>query len=490
MADLMSLYQDAKNVAFVGSKRNNPEWGDDDFTKFAEFAAKINPVLECTGRESTDPQMMAKATVPEDDVEYLWAMCMIPQPHIIAQKRFLPGEKSVMEFEIPRGTAFVILFQKSLTNGVWMSNPYIKVNGAVAYHKNPSLIPGAPDVADFDVYDWEVFLNHETGACATAPKRADQYFPQCHKHPELLWESQRRVNLKILYLHGHANNQEIGRRQVDAMQSMLNTPPNIDILPGNVKLTEKKHFASVIDYSPQLVDLGLSGTAGYQLEGYGHIESPATDPDNDPTCQTNCEGVKWAKMSHESMRHAVQKLKEKVIAEDGYDVIAGFSQGGEVLQQFLNELPEVNKVVSKKVKMFCLFGARTYYKKYGPLTAHFKPEEMKGFIAMGLKDSEDTKDATRDTDNLWDLSEFRRLYEAHGIHVRCESHQGGHEMPDTKVNGVRGFWNRFWDFYWQNPDGTGDLPAFLPSATGKKSPFPPGYGSVNELLTVGTFKKK
>ena len=154
------------------------------------------------------------------------------------------GEKSVMEFEIPRGTAFVILFQKSLTNGVWMSNPYIKVNGAVAYHKNPSLIPGAPDVADFDVYDWEVFLNHETGACATAPKRADQYFPQCHKHPELLWESQRRVNLKILYLHGHANNHSIATKQLDAMKKYLpGGNHRIDILPGNVQLSTKPHFA-------------------------------------------------------------------------------------------------------------------------------------------------------------------------------------------------------------------------------------------------------
>ena len=50
-------------------------------------------------------------------------------------------------------------------------------------------------------------------------------------------------------------------------------------------------------------------SAGYELEGYGHIEAPAADPQNDPTCQTNCKGVTWAKMSKESMAHAVAALK-------------------------------------------------------------------------------------------------------------------------------------------------------------------------------------
>ena len=260
-----------------------------------------------------------------------------------------------------------------------------------------------------------------------------------------------------------------------------------------MKLTEKKHFASVIDYSPQLVELGLSGTAGYDLEGYGHIESPAEDPDNDPTCQTNCEGVKWAKMSKESMAYAVSKVKEKFLENDGYHAVIGFSQGGEVIQNFLNELPELNKRVTNKCKMFGLFGTRTYYKKYGPLTAKFNPYEMKAFIAMGVNDDEDTKDATRKTDNLWDLQEFAKLYSDHGCHVYTVTHQGGHEFPNTKVEGMRAFWARFWDFYHTGPKGEGAIPPILPRTTKEKPP--PGIqkyidnGGVNEIHTVGTWRK-
>ena len=115
-ADLLELGKDARLVAREGSEKKNPTWKEEDFKKFAAFARKINPVLECKGDTKVAPKMMAKAWVPDDDVECLWAMCTIPTPHIIAEKRFAPGEKPFMEFEIPETTAFVIIYQKSQNN--------------------------------------------------------------------------------------------------------------------------------------------------------------------------------------------------------------------------------------------------------------------------------------------------------------------------------------------------------------------------------------
>jgi len=135
------------------------------------------------------------------------------------------------------------------------------------------------------------------------------------------------------------------------------------------------------------------------------------------------------------MTNALDKLEEKIIAEGGYDVILGFSQGGEVVQNIVDRLASINSQVETKVKMIALFGSRTYYKKYGAIKSTFAPGELSAFVAMGTADNEDIKDATRDTDNLWDLPEFKKTFEAAGIKTTTSTHNGGHEMPSMKTPG-------------------------------------------------------
>jgi predicted esterase/desulfoferrodoxin (superoxide reductase-like protein) len=428
--DFEALAKKAKLVAIEGSEEKNPTWSAADFQAFHDLAEKINPIVECSGFME-DEKQMCRIRVPAKDVELLWAMDIYGT--VYASKAIRPGEKACFDFELPKDAAFVTAFQQCRSHGLWKSQTYLKCVG-----------PGE------ETYNWEAMLAYEKGAAHTAPEKAAQWYPQFDRNPQIRREIDTRQAMKILYLHGHANTVKIGEKQVEAMKSYMKAKPKIEVLPGNVKLTSKMHFASVIDYSPHLVELGLSGSKEYQLEGYGHIEGPAKDPKNDPTAQTNCEKVTWAKMSKESMDLAVQKLAEKVIADDGYDAIIGFSQGGEVIQNYMNILQEVNEKVKLKTKLIGLFGTRIYYKKYGPLTAKFAPGELKAFVCMGKKDDEDAKDATRDTDNFWDLGEFTTVFEAQGIEVATDTHPGGHEMPDLKMEGqddIKKMYTRLFDFF-------------------------------------------
>ena len=428
-ADFKEMGAKAQLVSVFGSIDKNPTWKPDDFTRFKALAEKIEPKVTCKGDSANEQQQLCAISVPDcDDVEYLWAMNI--DNEVLASKRLSPGEKAVLEFDLPTRNKAVVGFMSCRSHGQWKSQPYMKY-----------MYQGATE------YEWKPMLSYEKGACHTAPDKAAQWYPQLDRHPDLKREIDERLPMRILYLHGHANNLEIGNKQVEAMKSCMVAKPQIHVLEGNVSLSTKPHFASVIDYSPHLVELGLAGAKGYQLQGYGHIEAPAADPKNDPTAQTNCEGVTWAKMSQASMDHALEKLVDKIEEEGGYDAIIGFSQGGEVVQNLINRIPELNEKLEYPIKFIGLFGTRIYYKKYGPVTAKFEPGQLKAFVCMGLQDNEDTKDATRNTDNLWDLEEFKNVFEGAGIETVTDTHAGGHEMPDMKMEGVKALYTRVFDFY-------------------------------------------
>ena len=425
--DFSKLARDAKVPAIAGSIKKNPTWEKKDFDAFREIAFQYCPVLTCSGNENNPPHS-ATVVAQAADIEHLFVIDLYNR--VVASKKVTKAGDE-LTFDVPVDTKCMFACCTSKSQGNWKSQPYFK----------KSMVNGDGS------YEWEAVMSHEKGACHTAPEKASQWYPQVDRHPELRRLINDRPPLKILYLHGHANNKEIAMRQLDALKKFLpGGNHQLDILPTNVKLTTKPHFASVIDYSPHLVELGLSGAKGYELEGYGHIEAPAHDPANDPTCQTNCEGVTWAKMSKESMAHAVTKLKEAIVEAKGYDVILGFSQGGEVCQQLFNEVQELNKTLETKVKCISLFGARIYHCKYGPVTAKFEPGEMKAFVVMGEQDSEDTKDASRSTNNMWDLAEFKKTYEASGIEVATNKHEGGHEMPATKQGSCRTLFKTMYEF--------------------------------------------
>ena len=57
---------------------------------------------------------------------------------------------------------------------------------------------------------------------------------------------------------------------------------------------------------------------------------------------------------------------------------------------------------------------------------------------------EDIKDATRKTDNLWDLEQFCKEFEAVGIETETATHAGGHEMPHPDTEGAKHICSRIW----------------------------------------------
>ena len=99
----------------------------------------------------------------------------------------------------------------------------------------------------------------------------------------------------------------------------------------------------------------------------------------------------------------------------------------------------------------------------GPLTAKFAPGEVKAFVCMGQKDNEDIKDASRDTDNLWDLEQFEAAFSVAGIDTITATHPGGHEMPDGKMQGTRELFKKLYELYWKGEVNTSQHP---PKPTG------------------------
>ena len=222
-AKFKEIFLTAKVASIEGSVAKNPDWEDADFEAFKVKAKNYVPVLVCKGDTAKEEKMMATVSVPAADAEYLFIIDLYQK--VVASKK-LSKQGEVLEFEVPESVRGMFACVSTKLEGVWKSQPYIRLT-----------MPATTE------YEWEAMMAHEKGACGTAPLKAAQWYPQLDRHPELRADHDGRLPLKVLYLHGHANNEIIARKQMEAFCQFFPNRPTVDYLPGNVQLSTKEHFA-------------------------------------------------------------------------------------------------------------------------------------------------------------------------------------------------------------------------------------------------------
>jgi predicted esterase len=132
-------------------------------------------------------------------------------------------------------------------------------------------------------------------------------------------------------------------------------------------------------------------------------------------------------MSKTDMQSAVWYVAGFIEDKGGFDMVCGFSQGGEVIAELIKELPTLNSKLATPVRMLALFGTRNLYAKYGVPRIRFNEGAMKAYVTMGRDDHDDQLDKA----DGQDLQELVQIWSEAGMNVVSTTYEGGHEMPKT-----------------------------------------------------------
>lgn len=149
------------------------------------------------------------------------------------------------------------------------------------------------------------------------------------------------TGVKVLYLYGYGQSAMLVEAKVlNGIKQML---PNaqVEVLEGFVRLTERKMYANIEDNNIALTRMGVH--EGVPLYCYAPIEVPPVDPNDFTAYVCENQGVRFAKPAHADMQKAVDKTVEHIVRQGGYDLIMGFSCGGEVVSMVMGRLEEINR---------------------------------------------------------------------------------------------------------------------------------------------------
>lgn len=181
---------------------------------------------------------------------------------------------------------------------------------------------------------------------------------------------------KLLFLHGYGDSPELAEAfQLGGFQKAF---PGIkcSVVAGPIKLTTKD-----FDDMPkgELRDMAMAG----DIDVYCHART----------------GSEESKAAHKAGKHdpalvpAVDSLEKRLLKDGGYDILAGFSQGGQVIYQLLDRLPALNKRLANPVRMVAMWGSGLYET---PPPAHHMEGKVKAFVCQGEADSGHNCDACRE----------------------------------------------------------------------------------------------
>jgi predicted esterase len=231
------------------------------------------------------------------------------------------------------------------------------------------------------------------------------------------------MGTKVLFLHGYGGNAALAEgTMLDGLKEAM-PDARITVLEGHRRLWKSEHMAQLTgDKGGRLKEAALKGS--HEGLSYGYIECPPASPD-DPTLQVNADGVRWAKMSRTDMQSAVWYVADFIEDRGGFDMVCGFSQGGEVIAELFKQLPTLNGKLATPVRMLVLFGTRNLYSKYGLPAVQFAEGAMKACVTMGRDDHDDQLDKA----DGQDLQEFEQIWSQAGVNAISATYEGGHEMP-------------------------------------------------------------
>ena len=232
------------------------------------------------------------------------------------------------------------------------------------------------------------------------------------------------TGFKVLYLYGYGTSETLVKNgPLKELQKGLKGA-QFDVLEGWHRLSKRSEFANIEDNHPELVKMSLQ--EGVPTFCYAPIEVPPRSEDDFTALLCKAQNIKFAKPALEDVEKAMDKIIEHIVEQGGYDMIMGFSCGGEIVSMLVGRLSEINKRAERPTKAITLMGTRCLYKKYGEPLDNV-PVGIKACIMHGHEDDEERPPFTED--NYWDLKEFESKFKAAGMDVLTIKFDGVHETP-------------------------------------------------------------
>ena len=198
---------------------------------------------------------------------------------------------------------------------------------------------------------------------------------------------------------------------------------DVHVLEGFMKIESEEHV-KVLNNVPSMAPLLKSWRAGhFRIYGYETYKPIPGNADGTYYCN-DMEGI-------------VARVREYIVAQGGFDLVAGFSQGAEICCNLIRTLPELNaRVPSKPVRALGLFSTRMHL-AFSPMVGgiptrpRFAPGELTAFICTGSKDSFEL--INEGASNLYDMHALGDTLKALGVETVCAPHAGEHEMPGANA---------------------------------------------------------
>jgi hypothetical protein len=104
------------------------------------------------------------------------------------------------------------------------------------------------------------------------------------------------------------------------------------------------------------------------------------------------------------LQPAIKALEAKVVKDGGYDILCGFSQGGEVVYNLADRIESINKKVKRPVRMLATFGSNIT--EWAGPSLNFGGSGLKVFACQGVADSGFSCDSCGETtkDDRWNCN--------------------------------------------------------------------------------------
>ena len=250
---------------------------------------------------------------------------------------------------------------------------------------------------------------------------------------------------RILFLHGYGLNAEVARaHMIHGLYDAFGQDAEIQCLDGFQRLETLEHFEvllghQVMDKYAKLARDDLDKARRLNLRAWALREIPPKD-ELDCTTVWNSRDIPSALASRSCMAEATARLRQHIIDNNGYDLLAGFSQGGELVVQIARELGGLNEELSRasgrSIKGFLLFSCRFGGRKYGfgdhkidGSLSDLAPEfTIPAFYTVGLQD-EQFRDNGRNSGAADHLRYMWLMRETMCLNATYAHHSGAHHMP-------------------------------------------------------------
>lgn len=237
----------------------------------------------------------------------------------------------------------------------------------------------------------------------------------------------------------------------------------IDVPDGWVELKTKEDVANILGHpeGERLAKQVLRGGA-FKLRSWCHIDCPIKGEWDPVYVRTTPDGTtKFAPVRREDMAAAVRKLRHYILKRGGYDIIAGFSQGGFLISQLAKEVVSLNKELSalpngKPIEGMLINGV-SFVPAYG-----FAYEKIDGTPGERLEAKASLRAVVMAGDADTELIaqngiaqelEYHTLgFDYIGFDTLKSTFPGRHQMPPAD----NPFWAEVSDHLWPNGEHEGD----------------------------------